>query len=199
MLYTTEAPRRSIRARARSRYGSLAGGAWRLCRVTRSLDSVAFGSYRALPQPVLETPYHWAMACPNDLALVPRATVDLVELRASQHPSVWHTVWKVTNCTGTSLGIVEVWFPHDQFHRQRERFDPALSLAAHEALLLQADVTSPAVTTTIENAFLILRLGHGESAWRIFVRLRIEAGARGQPRPIVEAITAQRARFGRDS
>ena len=122
--------------------------------------------------------------------------VELVHLNGTADPRVLSTRWELVNRTDEPIEVLESWFPHNQFHRPRQAFAPALTLAPRMSIQLVADVTfAAAPREVIENAFLILRARYQDQAWRIFARLRIVCDDAGHPNPVVEALSAHPARI----
>jgi hypothetical protein len=104
--------------------------------------------------------------------------------------------WEVRNLSGQLLQLIEARLPHDRFHHPGQMLDGAPTLPPGGAVSLELPVLcGEPPGTAFENAFLILRAAWRDRPWRVFVRLRVEVGLDGAPRPKVEAVTAQRIGF----
>jgi hypothetical protein len=120
-------------------------------------------------------------------------SVGLLGTRGTPDRPTLPTQWSLSNRSNESIEILEFWFPHDQFHRERERLQAPRRIRNGESLELAADVTFGAKPgEVVENAFLILRMRFRDRDWRVFVRLRIDADGDGQPNIQVERVSAQR-------
>jgi hypothetical protein len=97
----------------------------------------------------------------------------------------WLVTWSLAS-QGEPVALESAWVPHGRFRGAgRLNFSPARELPLSLAMTVHAD---EAPGTVVENAFLILRLSTG---WRVFVRMRVEFDASGEPRPIPELVTLQ--------
>jgi hypothetical protein len=102
----------------------------------------------------------------------------------------YDVTWRIENEGSEEIEIEESWLPHGQFRASRETFDPPLILPARNSALHRRSVdvvVEPG--RVVENAFLILRARYAGDAWRVFVRMKIEAAPDSGMRPIVEAVT----------
>src|SRR5260221_7594356 len=103
----------------------------------------------------------------------------------------WQVTWLVTNDGVGSLTLEAAWIPHGRF-RGDGRIPLSKDLHAGASAKLTFLVTAQGqVGTTVENAFLILRVVYDGQPARIFSRMRIEFDAQAVPRPVIELITVQ--------
>lgn len=103
----------------------------------------------------------------------------------------WRVSWGVHNLGPSPLELETAWIPHGRF-RGDDRLRLSGQIAPDGSRELEFTVTAmEAPGTVVENAFFIVRVIVQGSAWRIFVRLRIEFDTTGVPTPVVEAITTQ--------
>ena len=121
----------------------------------------------------------------------PQLIVSLVSAELLARTQRCEVVWRLENQGSHPIELTESWLPHGQFRALREPFVPPLILPVGGAVLhsRQVNVALPA-GGCVENAFLILRALYRREAWRIFVRMNIEAASDLSVRPIVEVITA---------
>jgi hypothetical protein len=112
----------------------------------------------------------------------------------AQHPGDamrWACTWLLHNSGSEPLYLEDAWIPHGKF-RGDSRFPVDTEIGPGASHSLDCAVTADeAPGTSVENAFLILRVHIGGAAWRIFVRMRIEFDASAVPNPVVETITTQ--------
>ena len=92
----------------------------------------------------------------------------------------WTVRWRLTNLGAKPLRLLRALQPHAQF-RSNE-----LTLARDLAPGESAEVALPVRFAespggVVENPFLILRLSEGHTEWRLLARVRVTAGARGEP------------------
>jgi hypothetical protein len=103
--------------------------------------------------------------------------------------------WRITNESGKDVLVLETWLPHGAFYADKEQHSPQLRIDQGRDVEVSRRVRSQAASeASVENTFLILLVDFAGSAWRIFVRMRVEAGA-SSVRPIIEAVTAQSIGF----
>ncbi|MEK7285121.1 MAG: hypothetical protein AAB114_04580 [Chloroflexota bacterium] len=122
----------------------------------------------------------------------PRIGIAL-ERVAPVRPGAWRIGWRVRGDPRDAVAIVEAWHPHGSFRSSRRR--PALRIPPRRSGILELPARCDAPPgSTIENAFLILRVSSRGSRWRYVVRLRVRVGSDGTPRPAVEAVDAFPAR-----
>lgn len=109
---------------------------------------------------------------------------------------LWKIGWRIANKGAAPLQLLSVRLPHGQFKSEEQSFAPALLLDAGAEIEFHTVVRchEPAGLVT-ENAFVIFNAISSEKAWRIFVRLRVEINAVGEPRTAVELITTQKVGF----
>lgn len=117
----------------------------------------------------------------------------IVRHKADEH---WSVIWVVENKGPDPLQIVSARLPHGQFKADERRFEPPLNLApgASCRFLISVRCHEPPGLVT-ENAFVIFSVIWADSAWRIFVRVRVVAEADGTPWTATELITAQKVGF----
>jgi len=122
--------------------------------------------------------------------VAPRLRIDVVGCRpASGEPGRWHVAWLVHNDEPVALELHNAWIPHGRF-RGAGRLPLAAVIESGGSARLEFSVAaSEAPGSTVQNAFLILQVSAGASAWRIFARMRVEFDAQAVPRPIVEVVT----------
>ena len=108
----------------------------------------------------------------------------------SAHPDgYWRVPWWVENRTTFPVEIDEAWFPHGRFRGKREPQVPPTPLAISERRAFESLVQwSEPPGTEVENAFLIVRFraeetALGATAFRLFARITVTAGADGAPHP----------------
>jgi hypothetical protein len=104
----------------------------------------------------------------------------------------WTVRWRITNDGDRPVRLLAAQHPHAQFRTPETRFDREVGAGAVAEIVLPVrfDELPGAV---VENPFLIVRLRDGGD-WRLLARVRVIAGARGEPlagQAVV--VTAQRA------
>ena len=125
----------------------------------------------------------------------PAVGVSIVSAQPNQHTSQYAVAWQITNSGLQAIELEESWLPHGKFRGARQAFEPHLILPAGATGLHQRMVDVIVMPGgVVENAFLILQARCQGELWRIFVRMRVEAPADRNARPIVEAITASPVR-----
>jgi hypothetical protein len=128
----------------------------------------------------------------------PRVSVVVEEVRAAGDGR-WEITWLLTNDGPESLDLEAAWIPHGRF-RGEGRLALSGDLHAGASTQLIFSVTArEGAGTSVENAFLILRVRSRGTPWRIFTRMRIEFDAQAIPRPVVELITVLRSDVSRES
>jgi hypothetical protein len=109
----------------------------------------------------------------------------------ADEPGRWLARWVVHNDGPAPVELDTAWIPHGRF-----RGDGRLPLSGEIAPKASGELkflvtASEAPGTRVENAFLILRVNVQATAWRVFVRMRIEFDAEAVPTPVVESVTTQ--------
>ncbi len=102
----------------------------------------------------------------------------------------WRVTWTLSNLLDESLQLEDAWLPHGRFRGDGHSSVDVVVQPRDEYALALPVSASEAPGTVVENAFLILRVRSTTRAWRVFARMRIVFEA--APRPLVEAVTAQR-------
>ena len=104
----------------------------------------------------------------------------------------WTVRWRLTNLGTKPLRLLRALQPHAQFRSDELTLVRALKPAETTELALSIRFAE-APGAVVENSFLILRVSEGDTEWRVLARMRVTAGARGEPvasGPVV--ITTQR-------
>jgi len=99
--------------------------------------------------------------------------------------------WLVHNDEPTALEIHNAWIPHGRFQGDGRLPLATLVESGGSARIEFPVAAAEAPGSAVQNAFLILQVSAGASAWRIFARMRVEFDAQASPRPIVEVVTSQ--------
>jgi hypothetical protein len=115
----------------------------------------------------------------------PRLRIDAQ--RASRESDGWRLTWRVANEGAREVRVESTVLPHSGFRGAARPCD--LAIAAGGATLLALPV---AFAGPVENGFLILTVREDAARWRVFARVRVDAGADGEPRPVTARITTQR-------
>ncbi len=131
-----------------------------------------------------------------ELITEPKVGLRQISLARDAATSRWNIRWEVENLGGDALRIVSVRVPHGQFKSDEQHFAPALELAGGASKQFQSLVhcEEPAGLVT-ENAFVIFHCEWRAEAWRIFVRIRVNVNADGEPQTATELITTQKVGF----
>ena len=91
----------------------------------------------------------------------------------------WTVRWRIANEGDLPLRLLSAQQPHSQFRTAETVLDVAIApRAAADVMLPVRFNESPGAV--VENPFLILRVREG-GEWRALARVRITAGARGEP------------------
>jgi len=108
----------------------------------------------------------------------------------------WQVRWQIDNRGGDRLEVAAVRLPHGQFKSAEQRFLPAVRLAAGESAqfdIIVRCLEPPGPVT--ENAFVIFQCRWHGAAWRIFVRIRVDVDAAGEPDTVTQLISTQKVGF----
>ena len=88
--------------------------------------------------------------------------------------------WRIHNEGGKALQVKTAVQPHARFHTPEAAIGRAID--AHRDLEISLPVRFvEAPGAVVENPFLILVIADGAADWRVLVRVRVTAGARGEP------------------
>jgi hypothetical protein len=99
--------------------------------------------------------------------------------RTEGEPGAWTVRWPVRNDGDRAARILAATQPHSQF-RTAERA-VALDLPPGGAADLPLEVTfAVRPGEVVENPFLLVEIDDGRR-WRLFARVRVSAGSRGEP------------------
>lgn len=110
--------------------------------------------------------------------------------------NTWKIVWRIENLGAKPLRILSGRLPHSQFRSEQQGFPRDQELSPGERTHVEFPVDCSEVPgSTIENAFLILRVLSSEIEWRVLARLRVRLDDRGCPRCRTEVITAHQIGF----
>jgi hypothetical protein len=102
----------------------------------------------------------------------------------------WRVTFVVCNRFDEPLELRDAWLPHGRFRGDGHMaLDASIPPGDEYVLGLGVSATEER-GTLVENAFLILRVHGSAERWRVFARMRITFD--DVPRPLVEAVTAQR-------
>jgi len=131
-----------------------------------------------------------------DLIVEPSIALTQVALARDVAEESWNIRWQLDNLGGDPLIITAVQLPHGQFKSAVRHFTSALELAAGASERFESLVHchEPAGLVT-ENAFAIFQCQWRGDAWRLFVRIRVDVDAAGEPHATTELITAQKVGF----
>ena len=126
----------------------------------------------------------------------PRIALEQIALGRHMVAGCWSIRWQVDNPGGDALTITAVHLPHGQFKSAVRRFTPALEVAAGACERFETLVQchEPAGLIT-ENAFVIFHCQWRGEPWRIFVRIRVDVDAAGEPHTETQLITTQKVGF----
>src|SRR5712691_9645361 len=92
----------------------------------------------------------------------------------------WTVRWRLTNLGAKPLRLLRALQPHAQF--RSDELTLARDLKPGEATDLALPIHfAEAPGAVVENPFLILRVSEGGAEWRVLARVRVTAGARGEP------------------
>ncbi|MBI2998519.1 MAG: hypothetical protein HYY46_08725 [Deltaproteobacteria bacterium] len=128
--------------------------------------------------------------------LGPKLRVEQASADRSPTGGRWDVVWRVENLDEKPLRILGGRLPHSQFRCEEREFPRALELPPKGGAEVKFSVAcDEAPGSTVENAFLILRVQWSEEPWRVFVRLRVLFDEQGRPESTTEAVTKHEIGF----
>lgn len=126
----------------------------------------------------------------------PHVVLDQVSRVRAPSPGRWLVSWQVQNLGEGTLKILSTRLPHSRFRCEEGELDPGLILRPKESARLDLPVKCEGPPgTTVENAFLILRVLWSEEPWRILARLRVAIDGEGAPETTTELVTTQPVGF----
>jgi hypothetical protein len=126
----------------------------------------------------------------------PKIGLQQIAVTKNSANGFWTISWQVENSGGDALIINSVNIPLGQFKSSIRHFAPALELAAGASERFESLVQChEPVGPVTENAFVIFHCQWGGEAWRIFVRIRVEVQASGEPYATHQLITTQKVGF----
>jgi len=92
----------------------------------------------------------------------------------------WTVRWRLTNLGARPLRVLRAVQPHAQF--RSDELTLARELAPGDSTEVALPVRfAESAGSVVENPFLILRVSEGHTEWRVLARVRVRAGARGEP------------------
>ena len=91
----------------------------------------------------------------------------------------WVVHWRLDN-EGRPVHVKTALQPHSQFRTAETTIDRDIPSRGTLDLALPVRFDEKP-GTVVENPFLILRVGDDGAEWRVLVRVRVTAGARGEP------------------
>lgn len=128
----------------------------------------------------------------------PNLAIEPGGLEPAGQNGLWHTRWRLENRSDRALSVLSARLPHDRFYAEEHALDPPLDLEPGQGRELRLTVQcDEAQGAEFENAFLILRVLHGQDRWQVLARLKIVVGNGGVPVPIQERISTQPVGFAR--
>ena len=95
--------------------------------------------------------------------------------------SAWVVRWRVTNVGERSVRLLTALQPHSQFRTALTTIAEDLEPNASIDVVLPVRFAE-APGDVVENPFLILGVHEGDEDWRVLARVRVTAGARGEPK-----------------
>lgn len=126
----------------------------------------------------------------------PHLRVEQASANRSSIAGGWKIVWSVENSGEQPLHILGGRLPHGQFRSEERDFPRILDLLPNQRAEVEFPVACKAAPgSTIENAFLILRILWSQKPWRVLARLRVHLDEQGRPRCVTEVITAHQIGF----
>lgn len=125
----------------------------------------------------------------------PQVLIEQTERRLEPGSDRWVVTWRLTNLAGRPLKILAARLPHGRFRSEGRELTP-VPLLPNASTPLELPVTCrEAPGAVVENAFLILRVLHGEELWRLLARLRVAFDPEGGPQSTTEVVTAHPVGF----
>ena len=125
----------------------------------------------------------------------PQVRIEQAGRRFDPGSDRWVVTWRLTNLADRSLQILVARLPHRQFRSEARELTPVpVSPGAGTSLELPV-ACREAPGAVVENAFLILRVLHGEEQWRVLVRMRVTFDSEGGPESTIEVVTAHPVGF----
>ncbi len=125
----------------------------------------------------------------------PQARIEQTERRFEAGSDRWVVTWRLTNLAALPLQMLAARLPHGRFRSEARELIPAL-LSPNASTLLSLPVACrEAPGAVVENAFLILRVLHGEEHWRLLARLRVTFDTDGGPQSRTEVVTVHPVGF----
>jgi hypothetical protein len=121
-------------------------------------------------------------------AVEPAVRIEVSDVRPARAAGQWRVTWRVHNESAEPLRLADAWVPHGKFRGTSGHTALDATVSPDDSRMVELSVTtSEPPGSVVRNAFLILKTARG----RIFARMRIEFDDSGQPKPIVEQVTAQ--------
>jgi hypothetical protein len=91
----------------------------------------------------------------------------------------WTVTWRITNDGGQPLRLISAQHPHSHFRTPETKIDREVVPGTVAVVALPVQF-SEAPGERVENPFLIL-VFRDSSVWRLLARVRVTAGANGEP------------------
>jgi hypothetical protein len=126
----------------------------------------------------------------------PKITLEQISVERIEKRGNWKIGWQIKNVAPDPVKLRAVRLPHGQFKSEQVRFEPPIDLPARQKKYFQVAVRceEPAGLVT-ENGFVIFQIDWRGEPWRVFVRVRVVVGEKGEPRTTTELITTQKVGF----
>lgn len=108
--------------------------------------------------------------------------------------------WRIHNLGIEAIKLRAAQLPHGKFRSEQRTFEKGILLGGDSNTTLEFPVIcQEAPGSVVNNAFLILQVDRGQSAWRIFVRFQVLFDEIAEPRTKTELITSQKVGFSTES